>query len=181
MRLHRRALSCSVYLRKCEGELEQSRTLSALILRYSNQTWQLSCCHWTSQHHSVLVISYSHLSVSSSSLHCTEIYSQSSVSSPVQQLSSAPINSHSRPEVKMRVRVMVVLSVTECLLARRDLPSPPKIVYGGFVPIVMDSQFSENINIEHKLRLDRKSKSLPLYTDKLSPSESNWKSVVLNQ
>ena len=31
------------------------------------------------------------------------------------------------------------------------------------MPMIVDNQFSENINIEHKLSFDRKSKSLPLY------------------
>ena len=29
--------------------------------------------------------------------------------------------------------------------------------------MILDNQFSENINVEHQLRFDRKSKSLPLY------------------
>ena len=76
--------------------------------------------------------------------------------------------------VEMSVQVMVVLTVTRCVLGQRDLPSPPKIVYGGFVPIIMDNQFSENIHIQHKLTRDRTSKSLPFYTDKLSYSESKY-------
>ena len=39
----------------------------------------------------------------------------------------------------------------------------------------MDNQFSENINVEHKLSFDRKSKSLPLYTDKISQSKDKSK------
>ena len=63
----------------------------------------------------------------------------------------------------MNLGVITVLTLIKYLAAQKTLPSPPKIVYGGFVPIIMDNQFSENINIQHKLRFDRKSKSLPLY------------------
>ena len=75
----------------------------------------------------------------------------------------------------MNNRVVAVLTVIKCLHAQKILPSPPKIVYGGFVPIIMDNQFSENINVEHKLSFDRKSKSLPLYTDKISQSKDKSK------
>ena len=68
----------------------------------------------------------------------------------------------------MNLRVISVFTLIKYLSAQKILPSPPKIVYGGFVPIIMDNQFSENINIEHKLRLDRKSKNLPLYSDQNS-------------
>ena len=75
----------------------------------------------------------------------------------------------------MNNRVLAVLTAIKCLHAQKILPSPPKIVYGGFVPIIMDNQFSENINVEHKLSFDRKSKSLPLYTDKISQSKDKSK------
>ena len=68
----------------------------------------------------------------------------------------------------MNLRVISVFTLIKYLSAQKILPSPPKIVYGGFVPIIMDNQFSENINIEHKLRFDRKSKNLPLYSDQNS-------------
>ena len=63
----------------------------------------------------------------------------------------------------MNLGVITVLTLIKYLAGEKTLPSPPKIVYGGFVPIIMDNQFSENINIQHKLRFDRKSKSLPHY------------------
>ena len=65
----------------------------------------------------------------------------------------------------MNLRAITVLTLIKSLCAQKILPSPPKIVYGGFVPMIFDNQFSENINVEHKLRFDRKSKSLPLYSE----------------
>ena len=66
----------------------------------------------------------------------------------------------------MNLGVVTVLTLIKYLSGQKILPSPPKIVYGGFVPMILDNQFSENINVEHKLRFDRKSKSLPLYSEK---------------
>ena len=63
----------------------------------------------------------------------------------------------------MILRVVTAFTLIRNLCGQKILPSPPKIVYGGFVPMIVDNQFSENINIEHKLSFDRKSKSLPLY------------------
>ena len=65
----------------------------------------------------------------------------------------------------MNLGVITLLTLIKYLCAQKILPSPPKIVYGGFVPMILDNQFSENINVEHKLRFDRKSKSLPLYSE----------------
>ena len=63
----------------------------------------------------------------------------------------------------MNLGVITVLTLIKYLCGQKILPSPPRIVYGGFVPMILDNQFSENINVEHQLRFDRKSKSLPLY------------------
>ena len=66
----------------------------------------------------------------------------------------------------MNLGVITVLTLIKYLYGQKILPSPPKIVYGGFVPMILDNHFSENINVEHKERFDRKSKSLPLYSEK---------------
>ena len=73
--------------------------------------------------------------------------------------------------VNMNIKVILVIAVIKSLSSHRTLPSPPKIVYGGFVPMMIDNQFSENINIEHKLRLDRTSKSLSPYQERLSKTK----------